>query len=219
MQPLPLAVSVRGDLDFRGPAKPVSPTAPAFHPRDEIGAWHTDQAFLTGSGVGQPLGIIDCDADIAVTRDTGSQVNSSDIFNMYARMLPQSLGSAVWVINQTVLPQLLSLTIDVGTGGSAIGLIQQIGDSPFMSLLGRPVIITEKVAALGTARDVNFIDFSYYLLGDRQAVSMDTSPHSRFMQDEFELRIIERVDGRPWIQSALTPVNGDTISPVVSLAA
>jgi HK97 family phage major capsid protein len=138
---------------------------------------------------------------------------------MYARMLPQSLGSAVWVVNQTTLPQLLSLTIDVGTGGSAIGLIQQIGDTPFMSLLGRPIIITEKVAALGSAQDVNFLDFGYYLLGDRQAVSMDTSPHSRFMQDEFELRIIERVDGRPWIQSALTPVNGDTISPVVSLAA
>lgn len=181
-------------------------------------AHYEDQAFLTGSGVGEPLGFVGSDAEIAVTRDTASQVNSADIFNMYARMLPQSLGSAVWVINQTVLPQLLALTIDVGTGGSAIGLVQQIGDSPFMSLLGRPIIITEKVAALGTLQDVNFLDFSYYLIGDRQAVSMDTSQHSRFMQDEIELRIIERVDGRPWIQSALTPLNGDTISPVVSLA-
>jgi len=181
-------------------------------------AHYEDQAFLTGSGVGEPLGIVGSDAEIAVTRDTASQVNSADIFAMYARMLPQSLGSAVWVINQTVLPQLLSLTIDVGTGGSAIGLIQQIGDSPFMSLLGRPIIITEKVSALGTLNDVSFIDFSYYLIGDRQAVSMDTSAHSRFMNDELELRIIERVDGRPWIQSALTPLNGDTISPVVSLA-
>jgi len=181
-------------------------------------AHYEDQAFLTGSGVGEPLGIVGSDAEIAVIRDTASQVNSADIFAMYARMLPQSLGSAVWVINQTVLPQLLALTIDVGTGGSAIGLIQQIGDSPFMSLLGRPIIITEKVPALGTLQDVNFIDFSYYLIGDRQAVSMDTSAHSRFMNDELELRIIERVDGRPWIQSALTPLNGDTISPVVSLA-
>ena len=181
-------------------------------------AHYEDQAFLTGSGVGEPLGIVGSDAEIAVTRDTASQVNSADIFAMYARMLPQSLGSAVWVINQTVLPQLLSLTIDVGTGGSAIGLIQQIGDSPFMSLLGRPIVITEKVSALGTLSDVNFIDFSYYLIGDRQAVSMDTSIHSRFMNDEVELRIIERVDGRPWIQSALTPLNGDTISPVVALA-
>lgn len=182
-------------------------------------AHYEDQAFLTGSGVGEPLGIIGSDAEISVTRDTANEVNAADIFAMYARMLPQSLSSAVWVINQTVLPQLLSMTIDVGTGGSAIGLIQQIGDSPFMSLLGRPVIITEKVPAVNSARDVNFIDFSYYLIGDRQAVSMDTSPHSRFMQDEFELRIIERVDGRPWIQSALTPLNGDTISPVISLAA
>ena len=182
-------------------------------------AHYEDQAFLTGSGVGEPLGLIGADAEITVTRDTNDQVNSADIFGMYARMLPQSLGSAVWVINQTVLPQLLSMTIDVGTGGSAIGLVQRIGDSPVMSLLGRPIVITEKVPALanGSGQDVNFIDFTYYLIGDRQAVSMDTSPHSRFMNDEFELRIIERVDGRPWIQSALTPLNGDSISPIVSL--
>ncbi len=62
-----------------------------------------------------------------------------------------------------------------------------------------------------------FVDLSYYLVGDRQAVSLDFSEHSRFMNDETELRLISRVDGRPWIQSALTPLNGDTLSPFVGI--
>jgi hypothetical protein len=33
-------------------------------------------------------------------------------------------------------------------------------------------------------------------------------------------RVIERVDGRPWLQSAITPQNnGATLSPFVKLAA
>ena len=89
-----------------------------------------------------------------------------------------------------------------------------------MSILGRPLIISEKAQALNTQGDINFIDFSHYLIGDRQAISMDASEHSRFMNDETELRIIERVDGRPWLQSAITPRNGTaTLSPYVQLAA
>lgn len=183
-------------------------------------AFYEDLAFLTGGGAGEPLGVTASPAVISVTRDTGSQVNYPDITAMFARLLPQSFGSAVWVINQTVLPQLMSLTIDVGTGGSHVPLVSTLASSPTgVGMLGRPIVTTEKIAALGSANDIMLVDFGYYLLGDRQAVSLDTSPHSRFSTDELELRIIERVDGRPWIQSALTPVNGDTLSPFIGLAA
>lgn len=184
-------------------------------------AFYEDDSFLNGSGAGQPLGMLQSTAKIEVSRDTSSEVNTADIFGMYARMLPQSLGSAVWVINQTVLPQLLGLTIDVGTGGSHVGLIQMgnVQGAPVMTMLGRPVIVTEKVSALGTAGDINFVDFTYYLIGDRQSMTIESSTHSRFMNDETQLKVVERVDGRPWIQSALTPKNGDTISPIVQLAA
>jgi HK97 family phage major capsid protein len=107
-------------------------------------------------------------------------------------------------------------------GGSAAGLVQfgNISGAPTMAILGRPLIITEKAQALNTQADLSFIDFSHYLVGDRQAISIDSSEHSRFMNDETELRIIERVDGRPWLQSAITPKNGTaTLSPYVVLAA
>jgi HK97 family phage major capsid protein len=186
-------------------------------------AYFEDLAFLTGNGVGQPLGIINAlnGALISRAKESGQvakTIVTENITNMYARMLPSSLDNAVWVVNQTTFPQLMGLTINVGTGGAPV-MLMDIRSGPNITLLGRPVIVTEKVPALGSLGDINFIDFNYYLIGDRQAMSLDASEHVNFATNQTALRIIERVDGRPWIQSALTPRNGDTLSPFVQLAA
>lgn len=180
-----------------------------------------DVAFLTGTGVGQPLGVHNSPALITVTKETAqaaATINTQNILKMYARMLPQSLDGAVWLANPTTFPQLMTLSIAVGTGGAPVAMVD-IHGSPVMTMLGRPLILTEKVPALGSAGDIGLYDFGFYLVGDRQSVSLESSEHSRFMNDETELRAILRVDGRPWIQSALTPRNGDTLSPFVILGA
>ncbi len=191
-------------------------------------AYYEDLAFLTGSGAGEPLGFYNSDAAIAVSRSASNEIQPIDIFTMFSRMLPQSMARGVWVANQTTLPQLLNLSHVIqnvagseNVGGSWIGIVQgsNIAGSPTLSILGRPLLISEKNPALGSAGDLAFVDFSHYLIGDRQAVSIDTSEHSRFMHDERELRVIERVDGRPWLPAAITPKNGDPLSPVVKLAA
>jgi HK97 family phage major capsid protein len=107
----------------------------------------------------------------------------------------------------------------VGTGGSAIWLNNGV-DGPPMSILGRPLIISEKVSALGDQGDINFVDFKQYLIGDRMAMDAKISDDYRFGNDMTAYRFIERVDGRPWMQSAITPANGGpTLSPYVQLAA
>lgn len=188
--------------------------------------FYEDNSFMNGNGADQPLGILNSEALIQFDRTTLDTLVPADIYGMYARMLPQSLGSAVWLVNQTLLPKLFGMqtivqnvagTENVG-GGFPLG-IMNIAGQPFMSLLGRPLIVTEKIPALANngGNDICFVDWKYYLVGDRQAVSMDFSEHSRFMNDETEMRIIERVDGRPWVQSALTPLNGDTVSPYIGI--
>jgi len=125
----------------------------------------------------------------------------------------------VWVMNSTVMPELYGLSLNVGTGGSAMFIANGgIGGTPGSTLLGRPIIFTEKAQALGTAGDIRLVDFSHYLIGDRQSIELAVSEHSRFLTDETEFRLIQRVDGRPWLDSALTPKNGDTLSPFVQLA-
>jgi HK97 family phage major capsid protein len=110
------------------------------------------------------------------------------------------------------------MALSVGTGGSAIWLSNGVNGPP-TSILGRPVIVTEKAPKLGDAGDISFVDFGFYLIGDRQVMSATSSPHYRFGNDETAYRIIERCDGRPWLNSAITPKNnGPTLSPVVRLA-
>jgi HK97 family phage major capsid protein len=172
--------------------------------------------------VGEPLGALTSTnpAIVAVTKETGQATGTivwENIIKMYARMLPQSLGSAVWVASIDTFPELATMALSVGTGGSAVWL-NNGAQGPAVTILGRPVIFTEKTALLGTQGDISFVDFSQYLIGDRQTMSAESSPHYKFGNDMTAFRFIERVDGRPWLQSAITPKNsGNTLSPYVQL--
>jgi HK97 family phage major capsid protein len=132
-------------------------------------------------------------------------------------MLPASLNRAVWIAGIDTFPQLATMALAVGTGGSAIWL-NNGAQGPPMSILGRPVIFSEKVPAVGTVGDISFVDLGMYLIGDRQVMSAQSSQHYKFANDQTAYRIVERVDGRLWLNSAITPKNnGATLSPVVKL--
>jgi HK97 family phage major capsid protein len=186
--------------------------------------FYEDYAFMQGTGVGEPLGFLTTGntANISVSKETNQVADTivwENITKMYARMLPSSLGRAVWIASIDTFPQLATMALAVGTGGSAIWLNNgQVG--PPMTILGRPVIFTEKAPVIGDLGDINFVDLGFYLIGDRQVMSAMSSPHFKFQNDQTAYRIIERVDGRPWLQSPITPKNaGATLSPFVQLQA
>lgn len=183
-----------------------------------------DRAFLSGTGVGEPLGVLNPQNTAIVTQIAESGQGAAtilweNIIKMYARMLPDSLNRAVWLVPPSAFPELATMALNVGTGGSAIWLNNGQAGPP-MTILGRPVIVTEKVANLGTLGDLAFVDFDYYLIGDRMAMSAKSSADYRFGNDMMAYRVIERVDGRPWIQNAITPQNnGPSLSPFVLMSA
>ena len=183
-------------------------------------AWFEDLAFLLGAGVGEPLGVLHTNnpATVNVARTaSGNNIEWADCANMYARMLPSSLDRAVWLISPEALPDMLRMTV----GDFPImlnGFSGRPGATP-LSLLGAPVIVTEKAGQTGARADISFVDFGMYLIGDRQAMSARQSEDFRFKNDVTAMRVVERVDGRPWLLSAITPYNGgDTLSPFVTLA-
>lgn len=187
-------------------------------------AWYEDIAFMKGTGAGEPLGSLSTanPAVIAVAKEAGQGASTivwENIVKMFARMLPSSLGRAVWVASIDTFPELATMALSVGTGGSAVWLNNGVQGPP-MTILGRPVVFTEKTpGVIGAQGDISFVDFGYYLIGDRQVMSAQSSPHYKFANDQTAYRIIERVDGRPWLQSAITPQNGsNTLSPFVQLA-
>lgn len=185
--------------------------------------WFEDDGFTNGSGVGEPLGWLLAQAMVQVSRSgqssntdnaTKGVISWTNIIDMYARMLPQSLMDARWVASIDSLP---SIALATSTAGYPMWLADGRGGlSP--TLLGRPIEFTEKVAQNGAAGDLNFVDFSQYLIGDRQTMQVASSVDFKFNEDKTAYRIIERVDGRPWMNQALTPKNGGpTLSPFVQM--
>lgn len=180
-----------------------------------------DVAFFRGTGVGEPLGFLNAPSAVSVAKETGQAADTivwENIVKAYSRMLPTSLGNAVWIANIDTFPELATMALSVGTGGGPIWMNNGVAGPP-VSILGRPVIFTEKAETVGDAGDINFVDLSYYLVGDRQQMTMATSPHFKFQNDQTAVRIIQRVDGRPWLQTAITPNKGsNTLSPFVKVA-
>lgn len=184
-------------------------------------AWFEDIAFMRGSGVGEPLGFLKAAAAVEVAKEAAQAADTikwENVTKMYSRMLPTSLARAVWIAHIDTFPQLASM--ELSSGSPAVWINNGLSEGPPMTILGRPVVFTEKAETLGDAGDINFVDLSYYLIGDRQTLQAATSPHHKFQNDQTAIRFIERVDGRPWIQSAITPNKGsNTLTPFVKLAA
>jgi HK97 family phage major capsid protein len=184
-------------------------------------AFEEDYAFLQGSGVGQPLGVLKGSGLINTTRSATTGINFTDVIRVFTRLLPGSYSNAVWLVAPDSVGDLLALVNAGGTTPIWLGgpYGQGAAGAPPMTLLGRPVYVTEKVPANDATNDLSLIDFSHYLIGDRQIIQASSSPHFKFSSDKTAYKILERVDGRPWVQTALTPRNNSssTLSPYVAV--
>jgi len=184
-----------------------------------------DVDFLTGAGGDRPLGVLSSPALISTTRTTTSHLKYADAVNIWSRLFPSSQKRAVWVYSPDAFPDIAQFAVVVGTGGSSVwingaGNGNTAVDAPPMFLFGRPMVCSEKVPALASAGSLGLYDFSYYLIGDRMQMALTTSDQVAFASDQTAFRIIERLDGQPWIASALTPHNGgSTLSAFVTVAA
>jgi len=183
--------------------------------------WYLDYAFIQGTGTAQPLGVINDPALITVGKESG-QGNLTIMFEnavkMYARLAPQCMEKAVWIANQTTVPQLLTMSLAVGTGGAPIqpAVLQSNGK---FSLLGKELVFTEKCPALGSKGQLMLCDFSQYSIGLRKEVSLDKSIHPGWTTDTASYRAILRADGQGMWDKAITPKAGDSLSWCVALAA
>ena len=184
-----------------------------------------DIAFLKGNGVKKPLGALHPDnpALIVVGDESGQSTPSITWINvlaMLARLLPDSYANAEWIVTPDALPEIMTMALPVGTGGSAVMVGEGKGaDALPMSMLGIPLRWSRKApAVLGTQGDISLCDNSKYVIGDTLAMTLDTSEHSSFRSDKTDFRVITRVDGQPGMIAPLTPENnGPSLSAWVQL--
>ena len=188
--------------------------------------WKVNDAVLYGSGDGQPLGAISSGAVVTVAKDSGQAtgtLTALNVANMVSRLLPGSFGRSVWLINNDVLPALFTLTLNgypiyvpfsSGQGG--------FQGSPYGSLLGRPIMITQHAKAFSSKGDVQLHDLSYYrTIKKASGMEVATSMHLYFDADATAFRTLMRLDGAPIITAPVTPASGsaNTLSPFIQLGA
>lgn len=168
-------------------------------------AWYEDYAFLQGTGVGQPLGVLNAPGTVLATRNTPGHFKVADAQAMWADFY--GVGDGCWLATRAA-------------GADVTALTGWIPNGP-MELYGLPVLPTTKLPALGTAGDLVLADRSLYVIGDRGQVLIEYAREepTAFLKFQEVWRFSERVDGQPLLGSAVTLPDGGTtkVSPFVAL--
>ena len=173
------------------------------------------QEKLRGVGAGSMLGILNSPALISVARSGGGLLDIDDVLGVRSRVY--GYNKAIWLANHSCITKLAKLQQGTGASFSLVYMPSSREDVPDM-LLGRPIFYSEYPSALGTVGDLICADFSQYLVGTLQGVQSAESIHVRFLSNERTFKFWLRNDGRPWWNTVLTPRNGSTLSPFVTLA-
>ena len=187
--------------------------------------WKTNESILFGAGAGLPMGCMSGGSVITVAKESGQAtqtLNAQNLAKMISRLPSGSFGRAVWIINNDVLPALFTLTLGnypiYLPNGLAVGGIQV---SPYGTLLGRPVIVSQHANTFSSLGDVLLVDLSYYqTITKAGGMQTATSMHLYFDADMTAFRTTFRMDGQSKIAAPITPAKGTaTLSPFIQLAA
>jgi len=177
-----------------------------------------DYHFIQGTGAGQAIGIVNDNALLSITEEADQLADTivyENVLKLFARMYPAGRSKAVWLANETCIPELMTLSHDVGTGGSIVKVFSE-SDGKFR-LLGRPIYFTPFMPQLGDANDLMFCDLSQYAIGIRRNLKLEKSNIPGWTEDLMSYRVLVRFDGLGTWATYITPRNGDTLSWCVGL--
>lgn len=182
-----------------------------------------DDAIVNGTGAGMPMGILNAGCKVSVAKETGQPADTvvaENIVSMYARRFASQTQNYAFYYNQDIEPQLLKMSLAVGTGGIPVYMPPGgLNDAPYGRLMGLPAIAIEQAATLGDSGDIILANFKNgYVLAEKGGIKSDMSIHVRFIYDESVFRFVLRIDGEPVRASALTPYKGsNTLSHFIVL--
>jgi HK97 family phage major capsid protein len=186
-------------------------------------AFMLDDAMFEGTGSAQPLGFMNAGCKVSIAKETGqaaATIVKENIDKMWARCPGGLMGDAEWWINQDCFPQLNNMSMVIGTGGIPVYLPPGgLSQSPYGTLMGRPVRPIEYCSTVGTEGDIVLAVPSQYTIIEKGSIEYATSIHVAFLTDEQAFRFIYRVDGQPVDDKPITPFKGtNKQSPFITLA-
>ena len=185
-------------------------------------SWEMIRQFVNGTGAGQALGVLNSPACVEVAKEDGQSADTicyENICELWSRMLPAARRTAVWQANVDCEPQLRQMSLSVGTGGSAVFVVNASVNQP-ASIFGRPLVFSEHNPTLGDAGDICCFNPRAYAIGKKSGgqIRIESSPNVRFENDQTVFRAIARLDGQPLQSLPITSSNSSkTLSHFVKL--
>ena len=149
---------------------------------------------IDGTGSSQPLGAFNSNntALLAVARARSNTFSAADAFAMYERHTHGP--NSVWMISRRVLAKLFALQT---TNNTMVTFLPNLRDAVGLQLLGLPVIVTDLLPTLGQKGDVALVNGDFYAMGLRQALTVESSIHYKFVEDITTYRFVARGGGIP----------------------
>ncbi|MEV8548321.1 phage major capsid protein [Streptomyces glaucescens] len=137
-------------------------------------------AFVTGTGVGQPTGIVTALAGTGsvVTPTTAETFAAADIYKLDGALPSRYRTGASWLANRGIYNMVRQFDTN---GGSQ--LWERIGADMPPQLLGRPALEAEDMdasfdpAVTGDNHLIVYGDFSNYVIADRVGMTVEFIPH------------------------------------------
>ena len=175
--------------------------------------WIEEKNFIRGDGVGKPLGILNSPAAVVAPRASGAAISWADIAGMEARLLPNSQGRAVYMAHPAARTYIMQLR-----NGEVNAWAAPLAQGQPETLVGKPLIYNEHMSPDNMDGTLALVDWMYYLIGDRQALTMEASRHQRFSNHITVLKGIERLDGTPWLDTPITAAQNSTGSTAFQMS-
>lgn len=173
-----------------------------------------ERNILRGTGVGEPLGILNAPAAIGISDATTDKFAWADVAAMYARFKGVG-GQPTWVIHPSVWPQIMVMANGTDNVWQA-----NVQAGPTNVLNGYPIIVSEHLPQLGNTGSVILADLSGYLMFERPGLSIAYSAEVGFSRDVGTWRFKTRNDGKPWLLNTIKladPQGSYTVSPFLYL--
>lgn len=187
-------------------------------------SYKIQDSIVEGTGAGEMLGILNSSATISVPKESGQTAGTivyMNIVNMFARMYAPSVPNAVWLHNQDILPQLMTMEFPSGQNGTWPAWMPpgMLADAPHGTLMGRPIVPIQGCPGLGEKGDLIFADMKQYLSVVKSiGLRTDVSMHLYFDYDMSTYRFIMRLTGAPWWGEPITPAKStQTLSCFITL--
>ena len=162
-----------------------------------------DKAIVYGTGTKMPTGAVTA---IASTASQLVTINSSDhdktffqdIVDAYAKADSKySRGEKTWIMNDLTYAKVMKEAVAVDGSGAYVAMVNGV-----MPVVGGDIIVLPFVPD----NNIVFGYFDLYAVLEKKGMTIDTSEHVKFLDDQTVLRGRARLDGKPAIAKAFVAI-------------